>query len=84
MLAGLLSDWAVTIGRLFGAIICLPCKDGGVPLSALSKDNKRANYSSLQSIACLLAKQRLMLNQVFESTCITSISQPSTWMQYLK
>ena len=52
--AGLSSDWATTTGRLLGPTICLPHKDGGIPLSALPKDTtaKLASLFSTLSFMC--------------------------------
>ena len=48
---------ATTTGRLLGPTICLPHKDGGVPLSALPKDTTR-KLASLFSTLSLFAERQ--------------------------
>ena len=47
------------MGRLLGSATCLPCEDGGIPLSALPKDTTRklAGLLSTLFLAVLSAKQ---------------------------
>ena len=65
--ACLSSDWATTTGRLLGPTICLPHKDGDIPLSALPKDttSELAGLFSTLSLMCW-APSREAVNTIFK------------------
>ena len=59
LFASLQINWVTTTSRLFGPVICLPNKDGGIPLSALPKDaiSKLAGLFSTTILFVLMANQ---------------------------